>query len=116
MPQTLHGKLAQPNVRANISTQKAQAIFDVRTIRSGNKKIFQINFTKDNFELEIKRYKLIIPHTEHNLGERYLIDKITRSENGAEGNIWCQFKVLINGDFLLWTDEPFDGNLIISEI
>ncbi len=116
MPQILQGKLAQSKIRANISVQKMQAIFNVRAIRSGNKKIFQINFTKDNFEVEIKRYKLTIPHTIHNLGERYLINKVTRTENGTEGNIWYQFKVLINGDFLLWSDEPFDGNLIISEI
>lgn len=116
MPQILQANLVQNKIKAHMSTQQMQAIFDVRVIRSGNKKIFQINFTSENFEIELKRYKLTIPHTIHNLGERYLINKLTRTENGIEGNIWYQFKVLINGDFVLWADEPFNGNLIISEI
>lgn len=101
--------------RAELKQQKISVAFDVRPV-SGSTKRYYISFTKSQFEPELDRFKLAIPHNVHMLGERYLVNKITRNEDGVEGNIDHQFKILINGDFILWSDEPIDGYIMISEL
>lgn len=101
--------------RAELKQKKITVKFDVRPI-SGSVRRYYIAFKKEHFVPELKRYKLTIPHDVHMLGERYTVDKITRVESDkGEGNISHQYKILINGDFILLSDEPIDGYLLISE-
>lgn len=114
--QKLSGEIVQQKFSTDMQSAQINVVFDVRAIKTGNKKVYQIDFTEENFSQELKRYTMVIPHTVHNLGERYLVSKIARIENGVEGNIFHQYRILINGDFVLWSDEPFCGRIIISEI
>lgn len=81
--QTLRGRLDQNRLSAGLDRKQLQAVFHMRAVRGGEKKHYQVYFQPADFVTELKRYRLTIPHEVHGLGERYLVSKITRSEDGA---------------------------------
>lgn len=71
--------------------------------------VYPKSFTTNNFILqEDGRYKATIPATTHGLGTNYHVNKkIVRDEDGVTWhNQLAVYKILSNGDFEYYVDEP----------
>ena len=104
-------------IHANISKSQmlcAQLGFEVREV-THDRRQYEISFTENSFEEDIHMFRLVIPIGVHKLGSNYSVRRITRIKNGESGNIWVQWQMLVNGDFVLYSQSKFDGNILIEE-
>ena len=89
--------------------------FDVREIVR-NRKQYEIAFKKELFEKDIRLMRLVIPKSTHRLGSNYAVRKIVRTDTGRDASVWVQFDMLVNGDFVLYSDDAFDGKIVLEEV
>ncbi len=89
--------------------------FDVREIHRDRRQ-YEISFTKEHFEQDIKLFRIVIPKSVHALGYNYAVRKIMRTDNGKDSNIWVQFEMLVNGDFVMYSEDTFDGKIVLEEV
>lgn len=104
-------------IKGMIQSQKLNASFTYKTreVVVNEKKHYSIEFTEVNFAEELGLWKITIPNTTHNLGVNYIVQKLTRKIDGNDELCMVQWKMLVNGDFVLLADEPFKGTLWIQE-
>lgn len=104
----IKGSIAPKQMKANLN-------FNTREVVVNEKKHYSIEFTEANFAEELGLWKMTIPNTAHNLGVNYIVQKLTRKIDGNDELCMVQWKMLVNGDFVLLADEPFKGTLWIQE-
>lgn len=109
--------ITSKRLTGTIQPQKLNASFtyETREVMVGGKKIYQISFSPTNFIEELGMKKMTIPHKVHDLGTSYVVLKITRKGEGFEDNVVVQWRMLLNGDFVVYSHEAFSGTLIIEE-
>lgn len=115
--QEINVSLKNPELNGEINKQTMNASFtyETREVMVGGKKIYQISFSPTNFIEELGMKKMTIPHKVHDLGTNYVVLKITRKGEGFEDNVVVQWRMLLNGDFVVYSHEAFSGTLIIEE-
>lgn len=66
------------------------------------------SFTSNDFILQSDgKYKAVILASTHGLDIYYRVSKIVRRDNNSNWeNVITSYKILSNGDFVLYADEP----------
>lgn len=82
--------------------------FNVREVVRDRRQ-YEISFPSDSFEYILNKYRLLVPAAVHSLGSNYAVRKIVRTDAGNDGSIWTQYEMLVNGDFVMYSDDAFDG-------
>lgn len=60
-------------------------------------------------------YTLTIPADNHGLDTNYRVSKITRTDtDGAQKPVVCDYAIKENGDFVIITNEKFNGCYYLS--
>lgn len=60
-------------------------------------------------------YTLTVYATDHGLSNNYRVSKITRTdENNAQKPVLCDYTIASNGDFIITTNERFNGAYYLS--
>ena len=106
--QAMEGRLKKQQLIARLG-------FDVREVVRDRRQ-YIINFPADSFEHILNKYRLLVPAAVHSLGSNYAVRKIVRADAGNDGNVWTQYEMLVNGDFVMYSDDPFDGKLVLEEV
>ena len=105
------------SLAANFNKKNVTAVlgFEVREIHRDRRQ-FEIAFTADKFESDIRLFRIVIPKDTHKLGSNYAVRKIMRTDSGKDSNIWIQYEMLVNGDFVMYSEDKFDGKIVLEEV